>query len=135
MWIFLNDSMLSIVAHRERKDCLLVRARLRGDIEANFPKAEVWEDNQADYRWRAVVTREEVSRVLFEQAYRIDYTNFKGSVKERERHDWYMRVWTEGHRMQDVEKLDERCRPALKQRARKPRKAAPRGAVPAPPQR
>lgn len=125
MWVFLSDAMLSIVAHRERKDALLVRARVRGDIEAAFPKAEVWEDNQADYRWRAVVTREEVSRVLFEQAFRIDYTNFKGSIpaSERERHDWYMRVWSEGNRMQARERSNEAWAP-VKQRATTPRPAS-----------
>ena len=37
MWIFLSDSFLSIVAHRDKPGVLLVRARRAGDIEAVFP--------------------------------------------------------------------------------------------------
>ena len=39
MWIFQNDSFLSIVAHRDKPGMLLVRARKAGDIEAVFPEA------------------------------------------------------------------------------------------------
>jgi hypothetical protein len=41
MWVFLNDSFLSIVAHRTEPGVLLVRARTAGDIEAVFPQAHV----------------------------------------------------------------------------------------------
>lgn len=114
MWIFLNDAMLSIVAHRECKETLLVRARLRGDIEAVFPDVEVWEDRSADYRWRAHVPREDVSRALFERVFKIDYPNFKGSVRDSERHDWYLRVWAEGDRVQANERSSEAWRPVVK---------------------
>ena len=55
MWVFLNDAALSIVAQRERPDCLLVRGRVAGDIEAVFPKAHVTVTPDADYRYRASV--------------------------------------------------------------------------------
>ena len=32
MWIFLPNAMLSIVAHRQRADFLMIRARIKGDI-------------------------------------------------------------------------------------------------------
>jgi hypothetical protein len=48
MWIFLNDSFLSIVANRELAGVLLVRARKEGDIEAVFPDATVREGEGTD---------------------------------------------------------------------------------------
>ena len=36
MWVFLSDAFLSIVAHRDDPDALLVRARRQGDIECVF---------------------------------------------------------------------------------------------------
>jgi hypothetical protein len=89
MWLFFNDAFLSIVdpdgAYDGRTgpqgDKLLIRARIKGDIEAVFPKAEVIEGAGTDYRFRALIPRE------------VGAKNFKGSVKDRERHDVYMQVW------------------------------------------
>jgi hypothetical protein len=125
MWVFLSDAMLSIVAHRECKDTLLVRARLRGDIKAVFPEAQVWEDNTADYRWRAHVAREDVSKALSERALKIDYQNFKGSIQkaDHDRHAWYLRVWAEGDRVQtyarDMEPASWRTRAPTPPRRRR----------------
>lgn len=47
MWVFLNNSFLSIVAHRDKPDVLIVRARRAGDIEAIFPQAATWQDPEA----------------------------------------------------------------------------------------
>ena len=100
MWIFLNNAMLSIVAHRDHDDALLVRARAAGDIERVFPAADTWEDAQADYRYRAVIPRDQVARAVAESVAGVHYTNFKGSVSEHARHDWYMDVWSAGMRHQ-----------------------------------
>ena len=50
MWIQLNNAFLSIVENRKKTTELLVRARVRGDIEKVFPEADVFEDNNADYK-------------------------------------------------------------------------------------
>ena len=34
MWVFLNNSFLSIVENRNNKDELLVRSRIKGDVES-----------------------------------------------------------------------------------------------------
>lgn len=94
MWVFLNSSFLSIVAHREKPDVLLVRARRKGDIEAVFPEAATWKDAKADYRYRAEIARASVSEALAREAQQIAYTNFKASLKDHERHEAYMAVWT-----------------------------------------
>lgn len=93
MWLFLADSFLSVVAHRERPDCLLVRSRIRGDIEALIPEAEVTESEDADYRFRAVVLREAVANAAAQRILAIAYPNFKNSVASGERHRAAVGVW------------------------------------------
>jgi hypothetical protein len=92
MWLFLNNAALSIVAHRDEPDCLLVRARVAGDIERIFPSAEVHEMLEADYRYRANVRREEVAARIAQSIATIDYDNFKNSCGTA-RHNAYMEVW------------------------------------------
>jgi hypothetical protein len=93
MWIFLNDSFLSIVAHKEQAGRFLVRARFPGDIERAIPGARVVEGAGTDYRFRAVCKCAEVGHALTKAIWDIDYTNFKASVTARGRHDCYMAVW------------------------------------------
>ncbi len=95
MWLFLNDGFLSIVAHRAKPGVLLVRARKAGDIEAVFPDAKTWADPSADYPHRAEVPAEAVAAAVAERVRGIGYDNFKNSVRDRSRHDAYMRVWNE----------------------------------------
>ena len=93
MWIFLSDSFLSIVAHREQPDMLLVRARSAGDIEAVFYGAKVEHTPDRDYHYRAILPREEVGRVLAGRVEGIDYGNFKNSVRDADRHTFYFRAY------------------------------------------
>lgn len=93
MWVFLNDAFLSIVADRDDADRLLVRGRLPGDIERAFPDAQVRETRDADYRFRAFIPRSAVASRLAEAVDRIDYPNFKSSVRQDWRHDLYLSVW------------------------------------------
>lgn len=93
MWLCLNDSFLSIV----RKDCapdeLLVRARRRGDITKVFSGAKVKQSGRTDYRFRAVVKVADVTAAFAREVSRIDYDNFKDSVRDQKLHDAYLRVW------------------------------------------
>ncbi|HVA83852.1 MAG TPA: hypothetical protein VNE82_06340 [Candidatus Binataceae bacterium] len=50
MWVFLRDSFLSIVADRGHKDRLLVRVRIKGDLERAFPRAKAVSLKNTDYR-------------------------------------------------------------------------------------
>lgn len=93
MWLFLNNAFLSIVAHRTKPDTLLVRARVRGDIERVFPRAKVSRTPDADYLFRAEVGRLEVTAALSAAAGGIAYPNFKGSVTDRDRLATYHDVW------------------------------------------
>ena len=81
MWVFLKDSFLSIVADRGHKDRLLVRARIKGDLERAFPSAQVFSLKRSDYRYRAFIDRAEVTRAIAAQVGAITYPNFKDEVQ------------------------------------------------------
>lgn len=94
MWVFMSNSFLSIVAHRDNPNLLLVRARAAGDIEAVFPEATVERTPKADYLYRASLPRSVVSAALAAEVEQIDYTNFKNSVPDPDRHDSYFRAYS-----------------------------------------
>ncbi len=99
MWLLTTQGFYSVVEHRDDPDRLLVRARSRADIEAlreQLPDLEPFSDDKADYRWRAVVTREDWAQALKALAGDIDYDNFKNAVSDRqsdERVRLYHEVW------------------------------------------
>lgn len=106
MWIFLSNSFVSIVAPKPESgfdpgDFLVVRARVRGDIERLFPGTKVTAGKGTDYRFRAVIERGDVARVIDDRLWAIDYTNFKDSVPAQARHDAYLRVWNVMADLQD----------------------------------
>lgn len=125
MWIFLQNSFLSIVDPEASYDGLsgpigdklLVRARIDGDIEAVFPNAKVSETPHRDYRFRALISRRIVAAAMAEAVNQIGASNFKGSVPEKARHDAYSGVWGVMYREQ------LRRAPARPQRGQKGQRA------------
>jgi len=97
MWIYLREAFLSIVAHRDKRDTLLVRARLAGDIERAFPHlaVKVKRTPAADYLFRAELPRKAVADALLEHAMAINYDNFKAAVPDPDRRKVYSTVWCE----------------------------------------
>lgn len=99
MWLFFNDACLSIVEYKPEgstntfSEILLVRSRSKGDIQKVFPKVQVHITPRNDYRYRALVERDEVAVALARRVYQINYTNFKNSVKAKRRAKLYMQVW------------------------------------------
>ena len=96
MWLFTSKSFLSVVADKENPigDRLLVRSRIAGDIEEVFPDANVMETSNADYRFRAWVSREKVNKAISEYVQNLNYINFKNSVEDQARIRSLMRVWS-----------------------------------------
>ena len=102
MWIFLNDAFLSIVQPKPHdvpkplrgRDLLLVRGRKKGDVERVFPKVRVTRTPNRDYMFRAFVPRHRVMETISRRLLDMEYTNFKDSVRNDERHDAYLKVWT-----------------------------------------
>jgi hypothetical protein len=120
MWLFMSDSFLSIVDERAKKaprhrrrvprgnDRLVVRARKPGDIQRAFPGAVVTHTPGNDYAYRAMVQRHVVASAIAKAVSNIDYGNFKDSVRDDERHDAYMDVWTAMYRWQNRPSRDRR---------------------------
>lgn len=106
MWVFLNDAFLSIVEpsveDQGRSEDLLVRARFDGDIEKVFPSADVKQTDNHDYAYRALINRHKVADVIASEVDHINYNNFKGSVRQKFRHDAYIDVWVQMYRAQVI---------------------------------
>lgn len=100
MWICLNDSFLSIVAHRTKPDHLLVRARVKEHIDKVFPGAKVYSAVGADYAFRTDVSRAKVMEVLAKRVGEVKYDNFKNSVKDDDLHEAYAGFWSIMYRYQ-----------------------------------
>ena len=78
MWVMLNNAFLSIVENRNNKSELLVRARIKGDLERVFTNVDTFEDEAADYKYRAFIERGVVEKVIASKVAGINYSNFKG---------------------------------------------------------
>jgi hypothetical protein len=93
----MSDCFLSIVQPPGEpggdKGRLLVRARVKGDIERIFARARVQETPGRDYRFRTLLPRWMVAKAMSDEVRRIAYSNFKDSVDEKDRHDAYFRCW------------------------------------------
>jgi len=115
MWIMTNTGFLSIVAHRDRPNDLLVRARRKGEIRSAFPDAQIRRTPDGDYLFRAVVSRREVAREIGEKIQNIDYDNFKDSVRDEKLHDACFGAWSVMHQYQvdnddgAFEELSDNC--------------------------
>lgn len=101
MWIFLPHRFISVVQTPGDTDTLTVRARIKGDIEAVFPQVTVEPNKGTDYRYRARVPRQAVAQVLHDEVTGLHWSNFKGAVKNRKRHDAYTNVWSAMRAAQD----------------------------------
>lgn len=109
MWIFCKSGFVSIVRHRLWPGKLLVRARVRCDLE-NFvhlldeigdTKHAIKETKNADYRFRTVASQRLVGEAVARIVADIDYPNFKNAVHgEPNRDRAYMRVWAAMHDLQ-----------------------------------
>ncbi len=61
MWVYLNNSFLSIVENKDDSKLLHVRARREGDIEAVFPDVDVLATPSGDYKYRTDIERETIA--------------------------------------------------------------------------
>lgn len=94
MWIYMNNSFLSIVESDELH--LTVCAHRQEDIGRIFPDIEICETPERDYRYRAVLQRRYAAIAIAQHIMRIGYCNLKDSVKEDDRLEIYsaVRGWT-----------------------------------------
>ncbi len=107
MWIALNDGFFSIIESKKNSRKLVVRARLRGDLE------RVWGDEMKregvaveetplrDYRFRTVLSRKAVAAKIAERLARINYYNFKASVEDEDLSKMYANIWQAAYEHQE----------------------------------
>ncbi len=102
MWLFLPESFLSIVKHKQDNNILVVRARRPGDIEKLFPRAKVVTIPGRDYQFRAEVHRIDVANAIHAQVMEMEHTNFKDNVHDRDYHDACSHVWSIMAKLQPI---------------------------------
>jgi hypothetical protein len=114
MWILTTSGFLSVVRHHDRPGDLLVRGRVRADLEAFCADTGAdapLETLGRDYRWRTVVPVAMFAQYLASEAEAIDYCNFKNAVAVRQGHDRALRyhgVWDVTHALQCDALRDDR---------------------------
>lgn len=64
--IFTSKSFKSIVVDKDDHERHLVRALCKGDIEELFPDAEVFQDPNADYRYRVFLSAAYIAKRISE---------------------------------------------------------------------
>lgn len=107
MWIVSTNGFISLVQDRKNKDVLHVRARVADDISAHFPDATIQVFHGADYRYRALISREEVAAKMFDMINEMSYTSHFKDValrmapKSAARHTAYYGTWNAMANMQD----------------------------------
>lgn len=113
MWLFCELGFFSAVEHGDHPDAVVVRARVRRDLEALrdrlLPDLDIEDTPERDYAHRAVVGRDEWSFAVCRIAEELDYRNFKAAVAERqgaERAARYAEVWRVMLRVQRDERQE-----------------------------
>lgn len=102
MWVVAEKGFYSVVQHKANSNILLIRARVRKDLERlrkYIPSLKVVNDSEglADYKYRAFVLRAEFAEAMKKSVMDIDYPNFKSRIKARygyERESVYFNVWS-----------------------------------------
>ena len=90
----MNDSFVSAVEHPRNAELLIVRARIKDDLETLLGRyTKVFTTEERDYRFRAIVKKKHFAEVMKQRVLEIDYGNFKNSTKTKMRHDVYLKVW------------------------------------------
>ena len=105
MWIFSKDGFVSVVEHRDDKELLLIRGRIKDDIEdiANLAevltgeKPEIVEMPDADYRFRIFLSKHVFKEIMQVKIDDLDYPNFKSSIRDHDRHNAYLDIWSVMH--------------------------------------
>ena len=110
MWVFTKHGFFSIVQDKDDENYLIVRARVKGDLEELLggtngfqDQYPIQEDTGSDYRYRIRADREIVAELVCEETLSIDYTNYKAAVNmvDQRRSEYYGMVWAIMADMQD----------------------------------
>jgi hypothetical protein len=102
MWIFTTTGYLSVVESQNDNTALIVRARVKGDLEAfvekyvSGPNARITFHLHNDYPFRLTIAKADFARAIASAVMDIDYETFKVAVAERQGMDRariYTGIW------------------------------------------
>ncbi len=94
-WLCLNDSFVSIIAHRKNQQLLVVRARRKEHlINLLGDSIDITITPERDYKYRTTVERRSFAQIVASRIEQIDYGNFKDSVGDEDLHKMYERFWS-----------------------------------------
>jgi hypothetical protein len=102
MWIYGKDAFVSVVQDRNDAEVLIVRSRVKGDLEVLWPQAKIEETPYADYGFRTRLERREVAAAVAKEVMEISYSNYKDSITDKRRKPFYLVVWHAMWEMQDA---------------------------------
>jgi len=113
MWVFGKTGFLSIVKHRYLPGRLMIRARVREDLESFVSLLDeisgghhkIKKTSDADYGFRTTARKEVVAQAIARLTAEIDYTNFKDEIHKQadpDRDRAYMDVWAAMHGLQNA---------------------------------
>lgn len=118
MWLFTTRGFFSVVAHRDRTDMLLIRARSRDELEQLIQgygiAARVQSTPRADYPFRIEIPREIfATQVLPLLSMDINYDNFKDACAQRHpdpeySHGLLMSIWSSARRFYVSRRAEEK---------------------------
>jgi len=102
-----TEGYFSIVAHKDRKGYVLVRARrkehlvaLRKKYGMSLRDVRIQSTPKADYPYRIMVWKSQIARIMNDAVERIDYHNFKDEIKEdKDYHEFLFDTWYASQRM------------------------------------
>jgi hypothetical protein len=115
LWVFTTKGFFSIVEHKKDPNRVVIRARIRKDIdsikmlfeELGFEVSDVEENVSFDYRYRVFASRSDWASVMIQLITDMGYTNFKNAVHEADapeikdkRHEVYLDIWAIMHELQ-----------------------------------
>jgi len=115
LWIFTTRGFFSIVEHKKDPNRVVIRARIRKDIdnikmlfeELGLRVSDVVENVSFDYRYRVFASRPDWASVITQLITDMGYTNFKNAVHEADspkvrdkRHEAYLNIWAIMHELQ-----------------------------------
>jgi hypothetical protein len=115
LWIFTTKGFFSIVEHKKDLNRVVIRARVRKDIdnmkmlfeELDLRVSDVVENVSSDYRYRVFASRSDWTSVMTQLITDMGYTNFKNAVYEADspkvrdnRHEAYLDIWAIMHELQ-----------------------------------
>jgi hypothetical protein len=106
MWIYTSNGMVSIVQHNAKPNFVLVRARTQEHIThflAPIPNIDYFYLDNADYKWRALINKIDMDRLVMHHLTDINYFDFKGSIPKTDP-DYYKACFAGWQAMNDMGK-------------------------------